>query len=304
MNQPLQKPKIALCISGQTRDINEGYGIQKLLEVISIFEDDWDVDLYGHTWSDHEDPSPMLLNRLTSYTSEDQSVIWDAITSPNNIVSNFDTQHWDQWFQTKQEWWDDPEYRAILDGTSDTSYIDFAKERIYGAVGQCWSAHRSFNLVKDNITSNKYQAVVRLRWDMNINWSQGRPQTEARIEIFKQQLYDWIHYKNDFADQDKEHYSNCLVANHMIVRDFNAPFFNDFCFVFRANDSDVIKHIVFSDVMQAFKNIFEKTQGGLPSAHTLWAHYLISQKLRITPILPDLFNSYGTAYKSNKKWRM
>lgn len=304
----LKKPKIALCISGQTRDINENHGIQHLLEVISIFEDEYDVDLYGHTWTDQEDPYPILLNRFCEYQKEEQSVIWDTITSPDNIVQDWSRQGWDYWFQTKKSWWNDPDYMAILNGTSETSYIDFAKERIYGTVGQVWSAQRSFNLVSDNIEKQGYKAIVRLRWDMCINWSQGRPRTEERIETFKQQLYDWIYSKNDFAENQPSHslYSNCMAADHTIIHDFNAPFFNDFCFVFKGNDSNVIKDIVLTDVMHVFKKIFsdlsETGHSHLPSSHTLWAQYLIAQRLKIIPKLPDIFNAYGALQKSNKRW--
>ena len=301
MTTPILKHKIAICVSGQTRQMNEDQNIQKFLEALQIFENEFEVDYYGHTWADQEDPDPIILNKFREYKKEDQSVIWDTITAPNNIVQRDDRHGWTYWFQTKESWMTDPEYRAILDGTSDTSYIDFAKERIYGTVGQIWSAHQSFNLVKDTLKKEQYKAVIRLRWDTSLQWNNGRLVTEQQIERFKQQLHDWIDSKNDFAQYN----CCCLVSDQAHFRDWGIPFFNDFCFVFRPSDVNVIKNIIFGDIMKVFKNIFNMPHmQHLHAAHSLWAHYLIATlpEGRITPMLPNIFTASGTPYKSNKRW--
>jgi len=298
------KHKIAICVSGQTRQLNMDDNIEKLLEVLQIFENEFEVDYYGHTWADQEDPDPIILNKFCEYKKEDQSVIWDTITAPNNIVQRDDRYGWPYWFQTKKSWWNDPDYLAILNGTSDTSYIDFAKDRIYGTVGQVWSAHQSFSLVRDTLTKEQYKAVIRLRWDTSIQWNNGRPVTEENIERFKQQLHDWIDSKNNFAQYN----CCCLVSDQSHFQDWGPPFFNDFCFVFRPSDVNVIKNIIFGDIMHAFKKIFsDLNQTGhlsLPSAHSLWAHYLVAtlSNGRITPMLPNIFTASGSPYKSNKRW--
>ena len=73
MTTPILKHKIAICVSGQTRQMNEDRNIQKFLEALQIFENEFEVDYYGHTWADQEDPDPIILNKFREYKKEDQS---------------------------------------------------------------------------------------------------------------------------------------------------------------------------------------------------------------------------------------
>ena len=76
----MQKKKIAICFSGQTRHFNKDPKYtQDFYEILDLF-DEFDYDLFGHNWSDHADPHSEVLDKFTEYRSDDQEIIWDAIT--------------------------------------------------------------------------------------------------------------------------------------------------------------------------------------------------------------------------------
>ena len=77
------KPKIAICVSGQTRHFNaDPQYTEDFNNVLGLF-DDFEYDLFGHTWSDQENPHQEVLERFTDYRSDDQKVIWDTIIDLN-----------------------------------------------------------------------------------------------------------------------------------------------------------------------------------------------------------------------------
>ena len=56
-------PKIAICVSGQTRHLNQSPKfMQDFFDVLDLFSE-FDYDLYGHTWADQETPNNKVLDR-------------------------------------------------------------------------------------------------------------------------------------------------------------------------------------------------------------------------------------------------
>ena len=188
--------KIAICVSGQTRHLNKD--THHLLAVLDLFSD-YDYDLFGHTWSDQEDPNDNLLNKFVEYRSDNQQIIWDTIIDPHAYQFPDDRPNWSQFFTTERDWIKDAEYQDILNGTSATSYIDFAKERINGHCGQVWSAMESFLLTKKHMPVNQYEFVVRLRWDCKIDeYVYADENLEDVKKEFKETLWLWANQKGKF----------------------------------------------------------------------------------------------------------
>ena len=157
------KPRIAICVSGQTRHFNENpQYIDDLNSILELF-DEFEYDLYGHTWADQEDPKQEVLDRFTAYESEDQRIIWDEIINLMYVDSSQTPAKYHQFFQIDDDWKHKKEFMDMLHGKSDQNYLEFCKERINGTIGQVWSAHRSFQLMIPHMKTKSYQAVVRLR---------------------------------------------------------------------------------------------------------------------------------------------
>ena len=210
----MAKDKIAICFSGQTRHFNENRQYTNdFYEILELF-DDYDYDLFGHTWADHKFPHGEIKQRFKECKRTDQELVWDNILN-NTVSGNGYTPTWEQFFRTNEEWFKKPEYMDILSGKSDVSYIDFAKERIKGTVGQVWSAHESFLLTKPYFESNNYVAVIKLRWDLMIKRFEGEDWVNTNKERFKNMLSNWINKEVDFGGSAK--HPSCLSVDDCII---------------------------------------------------------------------------------------
>ena len=302
----LKKLKIAICVSGQTRSLNDNPKYtEDLNKIIKLF-DEYDYDLFGHTWSDQDDPHPGILENFTEYKTTDQSTIWDEINVRKSEVN------WTQYFQTRWEWMDYPEYRDILAGKSDISFIDFAKERIYGSVGQIWSAHESFLLTK-NHAYNNYKFVVKIRWDSEIRLFHGHEHTAKLIDRFKENVRNWSHRLYEFRHDTVDRYPNCLCADNFISEHECGPYANDHLYIF---DSEALTQMIlpYSPVELFTKLITSHSKGRfasfhMPSAHTLWMMWIQKAGFLVQPLLPNFLQSNGNPdspkmLKTNKDWNL
>lgn len=298
------KDKIAICISGQTREINK-LGILELLEEVLELFDEFDYDLYGHTWHDHDDPKKEFLDRFTEYQSENQEVIWKDII---NLMYSEEKEEpkYQQFFQIDDQWRNKEEFMDMLHGKSDKNYLEFCKERIKGTVGQVWSAHRSFQLM-NQYPRNKYYLVVRLRWDLMIkNYFQG-----DYMDKQKQRFKDMLHYyRNNKYDFENTHRKpSVLCADDCTFELRMDPYANDHVYVFDGDDF-LRSKILTTTPIQYLVDIIDHYSIGmtmyhLPSAHTLWMQWLLHGGLTVSPKLPDIFQASGTSKgKINKEWNI
>tara|TARA_B110001454_G_scaffold63202_1_gene61463 strand:- start:498 stop:1418 length:921 start_codon:yes stop_codon:yes gene_type:complete len=301
------KFKIAICVSGQTRHINNNpVYTQDFLEVLDLFSE-YDYDLFGHTWSDQEDPNDAVLNKFAEYRSDDQRIIWDTINDPTAYQQPESRPVWPQFFTTGQNWFEKTDYQDIINGTSDKSYIDFAKERINGSIGQVWSAMESFLLTKKHWVSNNYRFVVKIRWDCQINnYVYANERIEDKKKEFKETLWLWTNHegKFDWNYGNKIAGATCLTATDCFIED--GPFYaNDHLYVIRGDAFE--DRILNFTAIHTFENMIKRVAGGkgfVPSAHTLWAQWLLSRDLACSPLLYDLIQPNGPAPddKPNKNW--
>jgi len=194
----------------------------------------------------------------------------------------------------------------ILSGKSDVSFIDFAKERIHGALGQIWSAHESFLLMP---STNEYDFVVRLRWDMMFNFYHGHEWVQYSIDRFKEQLYNWSHRHKHWNKLTSNKYPSCLCLDDCILTERNIPYFNDHLFVFK-NDIHMHK-ILQTSPYDLFAHMLKKLNSDqhpcsvpqLGSAHTLWVNWILNAGFAVSPVLPNIFQANGPSEgKVNKPW--
>ena len=313
-----ERIKIAICVSGQTRHFNEEVEYtDDFNKILSLF-DEYDYDLFGHTWSDQEDPHPEVLNRFTEYRSDPQSIIWDTITNPvANIMNPQHKHHWTEVLQMRREWMQKPEYLDILNGKSDKSFIDFAKERINGGLGQTWSAHESFLLTqKDILTSNArksvdndYKFVVKIRWDSMINLYHGHEYTQKLIDRFKENVYNWSHEKYEFAKDFHVDNPTCLCTDDLHVEWDAVPWSNDHIYLFdyKCLEKYLLKYSPYEIYLQLLDRLsgVDYNVPWMPSAHTLWMQWILVAGFRVSPLLPNFLQANGRdVYKINKEWNI
>lgn len=273
--------KIAICVSGQTRDISSNPEVQKgFADMLSLF-DDWDYDLYGHTWSDQTPPGQDILDMFTQYTTTDQECIWNDVIAISPVYNRH--INWTNFFSYQREWDTKQEYVDILNGTSDKSYIDFAKDRIKGTVGQVWSAHESFKMVNQGIP---YKFIVRLRWDIGYNDNLDDDHLLLEITRFKRILLDWTNKKNGFANGPISN-TNCLAADDSFNDESGIPFMNDHVFVFN-NNAQFRNNILKVPTVESLCNIIRKYIAPIPSAHDLWAQWFAANNISFSTVLPNI----------------
>jgi hypothetical protein len=296
--------KIAICVSGQTRHFNDApQYTDDFYKILDLFSD-YDYDLFGHTWADQEDPHDAVLNKFVEYRSDNQEVIWDTINNPNVYRDLNNRPMWPQFFTTEKDWHLKPEYQDMLNGISDTSYIDFAKARINGSIGQIWSAMESFLLTKNHWDSNRYMFVVRLRWDSTLDSID-----ESQIKQFKEILWQWAAGEGKFSQQNPFgaiHKAQCLTTVDCVMGQ-GAFYTNDMIYVFKGHA--FLRQILSTTAIRTFEQILSQKPIDNPfmsSAHQLWAEWLINLGLLMSPQLPDFIrvNGPGDDNKPNKKWRM
>lgn len=301
--------KIAICISGQTRHLNKD--TRDLLAVLDLFSE-YDYDLFGHTWSDQEDPTDDLLNKFVEYRSDNQQIIWDTIVNPDAYQFPDNRPDWSQFFTTERDWIKDTEYQDILNDTAAASYMDFAKARINGHCGQVWSAMESFLLTKKHMSANQYKFVVKLRWDCKINDEVYADENlEDENKQFKKILKQWANQAGKFNVKHGSAIadSTCLTANDCVVyHGTNSFYTNDLLYVIKRNAfNDILK----STTMHTFEQMFLREYiTSMPMSHQLWADWLLTQELKCAPVLPDLIrlntdgNPDDPIRKPNKRWRV
>lgn len=310
----LKKPKIAICFSGQTRHFNKNPQYTEDFNNILALFDDYDYDLFGHTWSDQEDPHPEVLNQFTSYRSDSQDIIWDTIIDHKQFGNRY-FPVWSQYFQTKEDWFEKEEYIDILKGKSDTNYIDFARERINGTVGQIWSAHESFLLTKNYFISppehgwapTTYVFVVKLRWDLMINLYNGREYVQTRIDRLKEVIHNWSNDKMEYNQAFGKRSPSCLCADDCLLSYNSTPYANDHMYIFdgeKFEKSDMLTHspvILLADLLLKMEGSFP----ALPSAHTLWMDWILSAGFEVNAVLPNILQPNGpSGNKINKDWNI
>jgi len=320
------KPKIALCFSGQTRHINEHpMFLEQYKEVISLFSD-FDIDFFGHTWSDQPKPHPDFLHGYDKFIQTNQEEIWKAVTTFNR---NAPSRMFWNYLPNRPAWYENGEFEAMLNGHGD--FMQWAKDVIKGTLGQIWSAHECFKLVEQS--GKDYRYVVRLRWDSMIQLRKHISDENKRgieyiynpekrkhdkdlielMEVFRTTLRE-ITYNNRLPDTRSQ--KMCLPDDwdvlatecNFIPNNNGIVFVNDHLFVIKG-ESFMRSGIGLKDPIELFDRIMMKKdvtthfQPGFSSSHTLWMEWMFTCGFNVMPALLDITTASGlTSAKPNKKW--
>lgn len=266
--------KVAVCISGQTRDFNKNKEI--ILNDLESLFGDHEYDLYGHTWSDCEKPDDMSIFKVFAQT--DQNIISDWVKEDI------------QTFGTFYDWNDMPEYVEILN--KDTGYLQFICDRSKGRLGQTLSAHECFKLVPHN----SYDIIVRYRWDILINYDIYMYGSDRVLSDFKIAIEHFLSSGCDIAVPT--HLRFCYGSTGNIT----VP---DLFFVMTKSCHSIV---VDADI----KKIYRKINQNNLSSHSLWgevlAHYTnrIDEDIgKVVSLLPNVWECIGGNYiKENHKWKL
>jgi len=324
------KPRIALCFSGQTRHINEHpMFLNQYKEVINLFSD-FDIDFFGHTWSDQPKPHPDFLDGYDKFIQTDQEEIWNAVNTQNPNVPQ--RMFWN-YLPNRPVWYENAEFEAMLNGHGD--FRQWAKNIIKGTLGQIWSAHECFKLVEQS--GKDYRYVVRLRWDAMIQLRKHisaelddagiefiyRPEDRMHdkdliqlMEVFRTTLRE-ITYNNRLPEtrsqkmQLPDNWDVLSTDCNFIPNNNGMVFINDHLFVIKG-ESFMKSGIGLKDPIELFDRIVEKgdaviapSQIGFNSSHTLWVEWLFNCGFNVMPVLPDITTTNGdNSNKENKKWNI
>jgi len=297
------RKKIAICYSGQTRHLNE----------YPEFTDDWynilglfnefDCDLYGHTWEDQATPNDDILKNFKVFEKTNQDDIWDTIKLMPNLG------FWD-FMPEARDWHLKQEYQDIINNKGD--FITFAKARINGTLGQLWSAHECFHLIKADAHWPDYEYVVRLRWDLNSKFANT---TQNQIMLLRDQFKDALRnyardrHQNPLASTRTARYgdfnsSDVLTTDILYNGNNNTPFVNDHVFVIKGI-SFLQSRISKKTPIEVFSHMARNTNCGFPTSHTLWVQWFEHFNLHLQTALPDITSGNGSSDgKENKYWRI
>lgn len=278
----MTKPKIAICVTGQIRHFNKHE--DRFYEGLDyVFEDMFDYDLYGHTWSDQVLPNTSKFQE-TSVTN--QQDFWKYLVEDGDpfgamMITNEVRNHVD--------------YQNAIRGKGNL--LDVMEKVTTGRWAQILTTHHAFSVIPSN-KIDEYSAFVKWRWDITA----GEQSDKTLLPKWQKQYYDLV------MDCDKNN-KNAVITN---PSDKPSPsgvkIFEDLMLTFSRiayrNFVDRSANITIAHMMESGY--------GNDHSHELWKQlslYLGAETLEIKDINPIMFlgNEYlneqvGPNAKSNKQW--
>lgn len=161
--------KVAISISGETRNHNEPDIYKQFWNHMDKFTSGHDCDFYGHTWTRCD--SPKSEDKLKRFVKTDQNEIWETFARQNIFDAIPFTR-------TK-----DPRFIEILEDTETGAFAKWCRERIDVSYGQFWSFYHSFK----NVDVSGYDACLRWRWDHSVYLE--------NVDQFWESINDWLNVK-------------------------------------------------------------------------------------------------------------
>jgi len=250
-----ERIKIAICVSGQTRGIADTSALVNSFALLK-HSAEFDIDFFGHTWTDQV--APININDFRNFQHTDQDEIWHEFKGDifNMIPFNSD---WNQ----------HPEYIKLLNG--DGNFSEFAKDRVKGVFGQIVSNYKCI----EQINTSEYVAIIKWRWD-NILRNPAE---------FTKYLIDFVEYKNIHSDRLYERHNPMGVTNDMRIGTSPAnTYIEDRFFLFRPSHVD---QLVSGNVYQTLRNVYKidarNDDTGRLHSHALWIAYFVENGIHMQP---------------------
>jgi len=268
------KKRLAICISGQTRIYNKSWEhFHRQLD--EFFGDEYEYDLYGHTWNNCEYSSPVNPELFKSF----------------HMTSNLDI--WNDWVKHdifartpfRTTWNDSPEWISYINSNGQ-GIIDFIKQRSIGAWAQIWSFNESLKY----IDPDEYDGLVRYRWDNGITTNQHE------LICATETIYDYLDGKvNNYTNPE------CLSMTPQLTTRYTMQ---DTLMVFNKRGLVKVKRPDFLHTLEVCTYDNNQQRHG-PSSHELWRIYLKScNELVVVAGFPNIRTSLsdGKHVKENKQW--
>lgn len=250
----MKKLKVAVCISGETRNYNQDLsdetqrGPMDFVEELRKFPEFFDtVDVFGHTWSHCERPA----NHQTfkDFFQQDQSVIDDWVKGDfrNRCYTDSGEGNFNSY--------------NVLTYMSSDDYISaylMQSRRVYG---QTWGASVCFDMVP----LREYDIVIRYRWDLGHT---------GNTDQFKNTVIDRILWlcSSDVVNEP----SAMSTSNFELKGGYNwppDPHIEDTFFILNKLGHEMFCHVTIENkIERMIDSRLGATQ--LPSAHSLWREIL------------------------------
>ena len=195
--------KIALCISGETREYNKYFAPTSLVQYLR--SKGCTVDIYGHTWSHCIAPEETDTIKFKELLIEDQADIIDRWVDENPNKHGWDTprfahMHADEWFGKL-----------------------YHNTRMH--IGQHVGGFHSLRMPDEN----EYDLYVRWRWDLALNTTK-----DWDIQLLENEFYpmlEWVSTRSEAigltsCESFYGHYGPCLEDSHYFFNQLAMPSIN------------------------------------------------------------------------------
>lgn len=274
--------KIAILVSGQTRDLDKNW--ERWLQDVDTLFGEHDYDFYGHTWNDQQDLPDKTAN-FVKFVKTNQDEVWEGAKP----------YLWDL-IPAKTEWLENQEYIDLLNGKGNM--YDFIKGRIIGVYSQMYSHCQVCHIADGNLPN--YNAFVRWRWDGGI-WEE---QWQIHKDAWYKNLNDFIIWQGEY----KHKYWLRGDPNICVTQPFIAgrnKFMQDLCWIQNKRATEL-----FMDLENFWHNIHKariqhSTTYERGTDHHLWQDFIIQNKINILPYAPNIAGHGLFAWdwhKENKQW--
>lgn len=269
----MSKPKIAICVSGQTRGFNDRS--DRFYENIDHIFQDFDYDLFGHTWNDQEIDQSHY-NIFNEIIKTPQEEIWKEIQNINPFA----------FFLLTDKIIASNEYKLAMSGQGNLA--DLMNEIITGCYAQLVSGHQAISLAPPG----EYHAYVKYRWDI------AKSIDTIDLTGWHKQFYEWVINSNN---------RNAILEQHDYAT-VQMKLFYDMMITFSTEAQKVIKSRTW-ELMLDDMLINPKHPRLIPeSSHHLWENFCthIESEVSRMPAQTCFGFAFDTSKmqdsKTNKKW--
>ena len=261
--------KIALCISGETREYNQYLGPTSFINYLR--SKGAEVDIYGHTWKHCGVPDESDTIKFKKLVIEDQKVIDDWVDL-NPMKNGWDTEK--EPHISSDEW-----FREVYHNT---------RVKIGQHIG-------GFNCLRMP-DPDEYDIVIRWRWDLGLMGSDNLQHRQGNglflIPEHEQYLLDTIFYpKLEWASTRQQPLA--LTSSESYLAQYG-PCLEDTHYVFNKQAMRCIHKL---DLHFQIVKIWE---GGKIGYHTLWNKLLADKGgIKIGTHLPNVIKFYKSTKHDN-----
>ena len=240
--------KIAVCLSGETRNFNRVLEMDRRgpLNFINELKKFYpDVDIFGHTWKHCEKPNESIV-KFEKLLIQDQSMIDDWVKEDflNRAYSNRDG--WNK--------------QNRLSEMSPEEFVKIHLERSRAAYGQVFSAFKCFR----EVPLDRYDVIIRYRWDL---------EHKGDTDYFENTIIDRIGWLLRRTDQG---ITAGMGSSNTTLYTANPPMMTmeDTFFMLNTAGHSYVKSVPIEHRLDV---IFESNWGNEKSeAHTLWTSALFT----------------------------